>query len=61
MGVETCFSFHTAPAAYGSSQDRGGIRTAAEAYAKPPQPQILNPLSKVRDRTCSHTETILGP
>jgi len=63
-----------APTAYGSSQARGQIRAAAEAYTTAmtiPDPshicelhcsvstcQILNPLSKARDQTCFLTETM---
>ena len=67
-----------APVAFGSSQGRGWIGAAAEAYATARatavvdlslicnvyhslrQCQILNPLSKARDRTHILTDTLLG-
>ena len=45
--------FRAAPAAYGISQSRGRIRAAAAGlHHSSRQHQILNPLSKARDRTC---------
>ena len=64
------------PAASGHSQARGPVGTAAEAYAAATakwdpscicdlccslwQHQILNPLSKAGDLTCTLTDTMLG-
>ena len=64
-------------AAYGSSQARGQIGAAAQAYTtatEMPDPRhicnlchrlwqlwILNPLSKARDLTCILMDTMLGP
>ena len=45
--------FRATPVAYGSSQPRGQIRTVATGlHHSSGQCQILNPLSKARDRTC---------
>ena len=57
-------SFRAAPEACGGSQARGLIRVVATSLhysyrnmgAEPcvqPTPQLLNPLSKARDRTCN--------
>ena len=70
------FLFRATPVAYGSSQARGWIGAAVEAYttaAATPnlshtckiyytfqQPQIPNPLSKARDQIHIPTETTLG-
>ena len=68
------FLFMASPAAYESSQARGGIRVATEAYTTAvPDPSyiynllctfqqhwILKPVSEARDRTCILMETTLG-
>ena len=47
------FLFRSEPSAYGGSQARGCIRPAAAGLHHSSQKrQILNPLSKPRDRTC---------
>ena len=57
-------NFMAAPAAYGSSQARVWIgAAAARPTPQPRQHQILNPLSKVRDRTyiLLDTSQVLNP
>ena len=65
-----------APAAYGSSQARGPVKAAVEAYITATatldpscicslchslwQRQILNPLSKTRDQNCILTDPMLS-
>ena len=72
----TSFFFRATLAAYGSSQARGQIGTAAETYATATamldpchicdlnhslrQHQILNPLSEARDRTSILADTVSG-
>ena len=65
------FSFTAAPAAYGSSQTKGqiglhhshsttGSKLHCELCHSLQQRQILNPLSKTRDRTCIYMDIMLG-
>ena len=71
------FLFRATSEAHGSSQARGQIRAAAEAYATATatldlsricdprsslwQYRTLNPLSEARECTCILAETVLGP
>ena len=69
------FLFMVEPVAYGSSQARGQIRAAVEAYATATATldlsqicnlhsgltQILNPQSEARDQICILTEAMSGP